>query len=438
MQCSQSHGTRRLDGAVRIYAATDGAKGEIGATTVCLMRRGVGMKVPAAALVLIIVAGATAWFEPSIASSPESTAGRRRGDTPNVVLVMADDMRYDDLDRVADLKPDGGFDWLRDHGTRFPKLWTTNNLCCPGRATILTGQTSYNHKVFTNTPYQELANTLPEWLQDAGYCTGFTGKYMNAYTATKPRPLGWTYWEPLTAGYENERGYTIMRRNGETSRPGAFITDQLAEVSRSQLADCLEHGKPAFVALWTYAPHFGSDPEPDYADVAVAWSNSDPTFDEADVSDKPAWLQSKYPVSRAVSGVAFGDLRLDPAYVAANSIQHGVRTLLSVDDALRSLIDDLKDRDELDNTLLILTSDNGYLFFEHRLAQKTYAYEAAQPALWIAGPGFPAGATSDAFATNRPLPADLRRGLRRRRRSATRGSRHSNLALQVHPLRRRE
>ncbi len=313
---------------------------------------------------------------------------------------MADDMRYDDLDRVADLKPDGGFDWVRDHGTRFPKLWTTNNLCCPGRSTVLTGQTSYNHGVFTNHPYEELHNTLPEWLQGAGYCTGFTGKYMNAYTASKPRPRGWTYWEPLTAKFGDEIGYSVMRRNGKPSTPKTFITDHLAAVSRQQLADCLEEGEPAFVALWPYAPHFGSDPEPDYANVGVPWEATDPTFDEADVTDKPEWLQQAFPVSRGESQITFRDLRLDARGVAANAIQLNARTLLSVDDALRALIDDLEAEHELDNTVIILTSDNGYLFFEHRLSGKTFAYEAAQPALWIAGPGFPAGATTEAFATN--------------------------------------
>ena len=62
----------------------------------------------------------------------------------------------------------------------------------------------------------------------------------------------------------------------------------------------------------------------------------------------------------------------------------------------------------LSNTLFVLTSDNGFLLGEHRVrSKKRLAYEAAQPGLWIAGPGFPAGVTSDAFATNLDLVPTL-------------------------------
>ena len=352
--------------------------------------------------VVVAVAALSTATAPAAIASPRTEPGARGTGTPqpNVVVVMADDMRFDDLDRVADLKPGGGFDWVRTHGTRFPRAWSTNNLCCPGRATVLTGQTSFNNKVFTNTPYADLEDTLPVWLQDAGYCTGFTGKYMNAYTASKPRPRGWTFWEPLTARYTDESGYRIMRRDGKVAAPKRFLTDELAAVSRKQLRDCLDRGKPAFIDFFPYAPHFGSDPAPKYAGVEVPWSTSDPSFDEADVGDKPAWLQQAYPVPRSVSQITFGDRHLDPREVAADATELNVQSLLSVDDGLHALIDDLRAREQLDNTLIVLTSDNGYLFFEHRLSGKIFPYEAAQPGLWIAGPGFPNDKSVDAFSTN--------------------------------------
>jgi arylsulfatase A-like enzyme len=319
----------------------------------------------------------------------ESPAGGATASRPNVVFVMADDMRPDEMELVADLRPGGGFDWVRAHGTRFPKIWTTNNLCCPGRSTMLTGQTSYNHQVFLNAPYVPLENTLPTWLRDAGYCTGFAGKYMNAYTASTPRPAGWTYWEPLTARYADETGYSAMRRDGTVSKPKSFITNYLATTSQAQLADCRESGKPAFVALWPFAPHTGADPEARYRDVPVPWRASDPSFNEADISDKPAWLRATFPNQSP-----------DAASATGTAIERRIRTLLSVDDALKSLIDYLAAQDELSSTLIILASDNGYLYFEHRSVGKALAYEAAQPALWIAGTGFPAGADSDAYATN--------------------------------------
>ena len=122
--------------------------------------------------------------------------GLRRGsEQPNVVFVMADDMRPDEMTRVADLKPGGGFDWIRDHGTQFERSWSTDNLCCPGRVTALTGQTPYNHGAF-GIGFVDLRNSLPLWLQRAGYCTGFTGKIMNGYVEDNPRPAGWNTGSP--------------------------------------------------------------------------------------------------------------------------------------------------------------------------------------------------------------------------------------------------
>src|SRR6266576_397603 len=71
-------------------------------------------------------------------------------DPPNIVFVLTDDMRPDEMTMTADLKPNGGFAWVRDRGVRFNKFISTDNLCCPGRTTALTGKTSYNHGVQSN------------------------------------------------------------------------------------------------------------------------------------------------------------------------------------------------------------------------------------------------------------------------------------------------
>jgi N-acetylglucosamine-6-sulfatase len=321
-------------------------------------------------------------------------------DDPNVVFVMADDLRPADLEQVADLKPNGGFDWVRDNGVRFDTYVSTDNLCCPGRTTALTGKTAYNHGVFSNnernTPQANLqSKSLPLWMQKDNYCTGFTGKYH--ITRPTTRPAGWTYWEPLAGDAADEYGYGVMRRNGSVWKPGDFITDRIASVTRAQLTDCLNSGKPAFAALWPVAPHFGSDPEPTYANTPIAWSNDDPSFNEADITDKPPWLQAWYPQPK-------------PNAESYYSTRHTtrIRSLLSVDDALDSIVDLLASRGDLGNTIVVLTGDNGWLMGEHRVnSRKRLAYEAAQTGLWIAGPGFPVGTTSDAFATNLDLVPTL-------------------------------
>jgi arylsulfatase A-like enzyme len=309
---------------------------------------------------------------------------------PNVVFVLNDDMRTDEIERVISVKPDGGFAWMAHHATRFSKLWMSDNLCCPGRTTALTGQTAFNHKVFENDAYPYLPETVAKWLQGAGYCTGFTGRYLNHYNASNRRPPGWTYWEPLVKDIGDMYSYSQMKRDGSVAQPGTYVTDRLSNVTRAQITDCLNANKPAFTAFWPTAPHFGTTPEPDYAAVSVPWSPSDPSFNEADISDKPQWLQRWHPTPRADA----------ETYYQAQE-QTRVRTLMSVDDALLSFVNLLSSRGQLDDTIFILSSDNGWFLGEHRIdSRKRLAYEAGQAAFWIAGEGFPARAESDTFDMN--------------------------------------
>jgi arylsulfatase A-like enzyme len=321
-----------------------------------------------------------------------------RAKPPNVVLVMTDDSHLSTHDVVANMRPDGGFAWIRDHGVVFNRMWSTDNVCCPGRTTMLTGQTAYNHHIYeANKRFKIINNALPSWLQTAGYDTGFAGKYLNTYSVVYKsrkyrRPPGWTYWEPLLGNQGDDYGYTMVDREGKIVSPPDYQTDHLAELSRAQLDDSLDKGKPAFVALWPSAPHLGTLPEAKYENTPVEWQNDDPSYLEQDLSDKPPAVR-KY-ATGGYSGK-------DAASYSRSGAAVQVRDLLSVDDAVKSLIDDLRDRDELDNTVFILTTDNGYLLGEHHLVHyKEFAYEAAQLPLWIAGPGFPAGAKSDAFVTN--------------------------------------
>jgi arylsulfatase A-like enzyme len=340
-------------------------------------------------LVLVIVIGAIAVFV------RDSGGGQKR---PNIVLVVTDDSYYLEHDIVANMRPNGGFAWIRDHGLAFNRMWSTDNVCCPGRTTILTGQTAFNHHILeANTTFRRIANALPTWLQERGYATGFSGRYLNLYPIVYKskrygRPPGWTYWEPLVERLFEENDYVAMDRSGRVSAHHEYLTDYLGGVTRSQLDDALDAGKPAFVSLWPTAPHVDADPKPEYANVPVPWKNADPSYAERDMSDKPPGVRK---LTEAKGNGA------DVTTSAPEEAARQVRTLLSVDDAVKSIITDLRARDQLDNTVFILTSDNGYLLGEHQLnATKEFAYEAAQMPFWIAGPGFRAGTKSDAFVTN--------------------------------------
>jgi len=347
--------------------------------------------------------------------------------------MMMDDMRYDEMDRVADLKPGGGFDWMRQHSTRFEKMWMSDNLCCPSRATALTGQTPYNNGVYDNSKFVDLHNTLPVWLQNAGYCTAFDGKYLNHYGTGSPRPPGWTYWQPVTSNLDSEHGYAMLNRAGKKVRPRPFITDELGAVSRAQISDCMKTGKPTFATFWPYARHIGSDPAPKYSHVKVPWKPTDPSFNETDVSDKPAWLQKLKPMAPS---------RTLPPYQRLGSVRYyqqqettRIQTLFSADDAVKSIIDLVEKRGELSNTIFVPTSDNGWLMGEHRLqSRKDLAYEAAQVSVWIAGPGFPARKAGDGRSVQSLLQEpDLGRTaeLARRALPAPVGDRCAHVAIQI-------
>jgi len=349
-------------------------------------------------VVIALVAG-------GIALAERSSGGRTR---PNIVLIVTDDSHHSEHDIVADMRPQGGFAWIRSHGIEFNRMWSTDNVCCPGRTTILTGQTAYNHKIlFANKSFKVIENALPSWLQTADYSTGFSGRYLNLYPIVYKskrygRPPGWTYWEPMVGDMFQATGSLMMQRDGSVISTDEYQTDYLASVTRKQLDDSLDRHKPAFVSLWPLAPHYGAVPKPEDAHVPVKWHNTDPSYNEADLSDKPpavrkAVQEEKSPTGQASSSDESAAVGVTPLQEATRQI----RTLLSVDDAVKSLIDDLQARHQLSNTVFILTTDNGYLLGEHDLiADKEYPYEAAQEPFWIAGPSFAAGTKSTAFVTN--------------------------------------
>src|SRR5262249_53544365 len=150
--------------------------------------------------------------------------------------------------------------------------------------------------------------------------------------------------------------------------------------------------------------HIGSDPAPKYSHVKVPWKPTDPSFNETDVSDKPAWLQKLKPMAPPKTLPPYQRLGSVSYYQQQETTR--IQTLFSADDQVKSLIDLVKKRGQLGNTIFVLTSDNGWLLGEHRVqSRKDLAYEAAQVSVWIAGPGFPARPAGAAYVTNLDLVA---------------------------------
>ena len=311
---------------------------------------------------------------------------------PNVVVVMTDDQEVRSVNEMPTVERQ-----LVDKGTEFTNFFATLPLCCPSRATFLTGQYAHNHGVTLNTPgfrAFEDSGTLPVSLRRAGYRTSFIGKYLNHYGRFATQnpdyiPPGWSDWHAaVTAGSmfgfsldENGRirEYT-GRRNYQTDVYARKATSFIRESSRSP--------KPFFLTVSTLAPHgepqrSGPSPRPAPRHRG-AFSNAPlpkpPSFNEADVSDKPASVQAAPRLGRAEKQA------LKEKYRAR------LASLLAVDDAVGSIVGELRRTGELRNTLIAFTSDNGYLLGEHRLQAKLELYEeAAKVPLIVRGPGVPAG-----------------------------------------------
>ena len=372
------------------------------------------------ALAALLAAPAThgAILRPPLPQPPGGGAAAR----PNIVVLMTDDQTFESLRVMPNVDR-----LIADQGVTFESFFATYSLCCPSRSTFLTGQYAHNHGVLGNFPpdggYGALdhRNTLPVWLQRAGYSTALVGKYLNGYGGSRKRtvPPGYTEWhglvDPSTYRYWN---FTISE-NGEPTKfrrkPGNYQTDVLADRAVALVRDFAGSRKPFFLWVAFMAPH--SDitspqklavPAPRHqGDLAGEELSGAPSINEADVSDKPAHIR---------------DLPLlteDELGEAELQYERRLEALLAVDEAVARIVAELKKTGELSNTVIVFVSDNGYLLGEHRLPEgKVLPYEESiRLPLIVRGPGFAKGATASAFAANidlAPTIAELARATPKR------------------------
>jgi N-acetylglucosamine-6-sulfatase len=309
------------------------------------------------------------------------------GPRPNVVVVMTDDQRGTDLEPMRKLRRH-----VADQGATFRNFYATFPLCCPSRATFLTGQYAHNHGVLDNQPpfgYQAFRNerrTLPIAMDAAGYRTGYIGKYLNGYGNDETAgdiPFGWDDWQGITDGgpYNytlNENGSFV--RYGDAARD--YQTDVFAQKATDFIRESAPRAAPFFLTVAPQAPHASAhavEPAPRHkGDFAGEPFPKSPSFNEGDVNDKPSFVRNK-PLLTAAQ-----ERRLGKQYRAR------LEALLAVDDAIGKIVNALRNEGELDNTMLVFTSDNGLMLGEHRLVKKRRLYEeSARVPLMMRGPGIP-------------------------------------------------
>ncbi len=307
-----------------------------------------------------------------------------------------------------------------DKGALFRNSFTNHSLCCPSRATFLTGEYEHNHGVRTNTPpgggfqrFQALHgdNNLATWMQDAGYHTALIGKYLNGYPGDSV-PAGWNEWFGAAPRTQDVYDYTL-NQNGTPVHYGTDVADFKQDVLTRKAVGLVDRRapKPKPFFLWlTYTASHGGGPNPNpnppfdcqgTAKPAPRHAHAfdseplprPPNFNEANVSDKPAKIRNRQRLSRS----QIADIR--------RSYRCRIESLLSVDDGVRQIVNALKAKGELADTLLVFTSDNGFFHGEHRIPSgKQHIYEESiRVPLAMRGPGIPSGQVVDDLVINADL-----------------------------------
>jgi N-acetylglucosamine-6-sulfatase len=351
----------------------------------------------------MLVGSAVVACSASVDGSSSGPANESMGTgRPNIIFFLTDDQTSSQMVALPSVK-----ELIAKQGVTFSNAITPVPLCCPARASLLTGRNPHNHGVLSNEAAKgggfaglDQNNTVARWLHDAGYRTAHIGKYMNGYGPGSPIPPGWDEWWAVSTNPFLMYDYTLDH-NGQEEHfgfgPKDYKTDVLTRLATEFVQQAAQRPEPFYLQLWYTAPHSeqGTDsrgttyrdaprPAPRHrAKFRAASLPDDPSFNEADVSDKPAWIRALPPIGKKREGSITANYR------------NRLASLAAVDEGIRAVVDAVAAAGELDHTVLVFTSDNGYMQGEHRFPSgKEVVYEPSiHMPFYVAGPGFPSGSS---------------------------------------------
>jgi len=345
------------------------------------------------ALLILALLALTAGAQPP---RPAPPAGER----PNLVVVLLDDADVEITESMPRLRS-----LLIEKGVRFTANIANTPLCGPARAIILSGQYAHNHKVYYNNGteggygpwakggYDE--NNLATSLKALGYRTGLFGKYVNDFPLGRAEtfvPAGWDDFRAVLSDREAHNNRYTLNENGSLrvyeARSGGYQTDLLSQRLDAFVREPGQsEARPFFALLAVSAPHIPPEPAERHLKAYPGEkAPRKPSFDEADLSDKPKALRDQAtPLTRAQAE------EIDATYRSMK------QSLLSVEDAVERLIQTLGETGQLSRTWIFLTSDNGWMRGEHRIPAEKYApyEESIRVPLVVRGPGLEEGRTRD-------------------------------------------
>jgi N-acetylglucosamine-6-sulfatase len=315
-------------------------------------------------------------------------------DPPNILLIVSDDQPF----YTANYTP-AILNEIFAKGITFSDAFLSTSLCCPSRASILTGLYAHNHRVIDNE--RPLTNTtFFEAIKDNAslddeYRTAMVGKYLNSQSGDCRNEFD--YWVAFPGPQREQRAAMVIPWYNGTNQHlnvnckwmqfnNTYSTYLLRDYALQFLNDTIAEGKPFVMQFAPFNSHrvvgvneTDADPTPAPEDVNL-YPNGlpsyylPPSFNEADVRDKPVWVQERPPVCQ--------DRPASECEEAYKEYQLKIaRNLASLDRSVEALLDFLDSKGELSNTLIIYINDNGLLGGEHRLFGKNAHYKESVKAI---------------------------------------------------------
>ena len=339
----------------------------------------------------------------------------------NVLVIMTDDQTLESMRAMTHTRK-----WLGEGGTTFDQYYASFPLCCPSRATYYSGRYAHNTGVQDNIPpfggakrFVPMQNdSLAVWLHEAGYRTASVGKYLNTWgqNGDIAAPPGWSKWfgliDPTTYQYF---GYSVSvdgQRRDYGTAPEDYQTDVLGKEVVDTIKARANEDQPWFISFTPLSPHAEKRETPQDEQVQNndqfrwAFAKPAPRHESSLLAKmpKPASFgvvdDKKPPVIQSQPALGPGMLlNMEKGY------QLELQTLQATDEWVGKIVDALRETGQLDDTVLLFTSDNGLFHGEHRLAfVKFFLYEpAVHLPLIMRGPGIPRNKKVQQVAVNADL-----------------------------------
>jgi arylsulfatase A-like enzyme len=302
---------------------------------------------------------------------------------PNIIFVMTDDQTARDMSCYGNpILRTPNMDRIAGGGTRFANCFTTNALCAPARATVLTGCFSHVNGIRGNSEMADAVEeldpsipTFPELLQGAGYQTALVGKYH-----IRQDPRGFDTWciHPGQGVYFDP----VYIENGKRIQKTGYASDVTTDIALDFLKG-RDTARPFCLVYQFKAPHRPFTPAPRHADLYSDVEIPEPaTFDDDYDTRKIAGMAEDMKFDVSIAGdyedlpEGLGD-RERKRWLFQRFMKDRYRNLTGVDENLGRVLDYLEENGIADNTLIMYTSDHGYFLGDYGWYDKRFMYEPA-------------------------------------------------------------